>query len=80
MHNYVEKKRKDKISVWINRIAEILPHKVSKKESKNDTLERAYCHMLHLREINDRIIFGNIDKVRGIYSVISTQCSVCSPP
>ncbi|XP_074602852.1 uncharacterized protein LOC141856445 [Brevipalpus obovatus] len=65
LHNNSERKRKDKISHWINKIAEVLPPKFSKKESKNDILERAYCHIIHLREINDRILFGNIDKVRA---------------
>ncbi|RWS16935.1 hypothetical protein B4U79_16227 [Dinothrombium tinctorium] len=36
IHNGVEKRRKDKINAWINKISELLPFKDPRKESKNE--------------------------------------------
>ncbi|XP_015791860.1 probable serine/threonine-protein kinase DDB_G0282963 isoform X2 [Tetranychus urticae] len=63
-HNNIEKKRKDKIAIWINKIYELLP-KDPKKESKNGILEKAYHYMVHLKEMNDKLIYGNADQITG---------------
>ncbi|XP_053205447.1 GATA zinc finger domain-containing protein 14-like isoform X2 [Panonychus citri] len=63
-HNTIEKKRKDKIAIWINKISELLP-KDPKKESKNAILEKAFHYMVHLKEMNDKLIYGNADQIIG---------------
>lgn len=68
-HNTIEKKRKDKIAIWINKISELLP-KDPKKESKNAILEKAFHYMVHLKEMNDKLIYGNADQIIGKYEIM----------
>jgi len=65
VHNGIEKRRKDKINYWIHRIAELLPFKDPKRESKNHLLENVFHYIVSLKEKNDNLMFGNINTIHG---------------
>ncbi|RWS29236.1 hypothetical protein B4U80_12737 [Leptotrombidium deliense] len=64
IHNGVEKKRKDKINTWINKIGELLPLQDPKKDSKNGILERTYNYIIHLKETNEKLMLGHVSEVQ----------------
>jgi hypothetical protein len=67
VHNGIEKRRKDKINHWIYKIAELLPFKDPKRESKNHLLENIFQYILNLKEKNENLMFGNINSIHGLF-------------
>ncbi|CAG2178473.1 unnamed protein product, partial [Oppiella nova] len=66
-HNGIEKRRKDKINYWIYKLADVLPFKEAKRESKIRLLENVFQYVNQLKEKNESLVFGNINSINAIH-------------
>ncbi|KAM4700226.1 basic helix-loop-helix domain-containing protein USF3 [Discoglossus pictus] len=60
-HNEVERHRKKKINVGINRIGDLIPCSPALKQSKNMILEQAFKYITELKRQNDELLLNGGD-------------------
>lgn len=67
IHNSIERRRKDKIVEWIDKINELLPyrHELGPRVSRTSLLEHVYKYIVELRNKNDALMFANPQSVHG---------------